>query len=367
MYQFNILPDDIRLIAATLFAFVIGWTFRKQLFLIAVRNKFFARTSKRSSHVGAVPTVGGCLIFLSFLCSFLLFVQVGAIPSFQYVLLGAMITFFIGFYDDLANISPLKKLFGEIVAVSLLVFGGNYFFTDMHGLFGANTIPPSLGIIITLIVFIGVINAMNLIDGVNGLASGITMMDCGIFGLWFYMEGDVELAVLCGILIGSIAPFFIYNVFGTRSKMFMGDSGSLVIGFFLAYLIVQFCESDIYTSDEFAKSAPGVAFSIMSIPILDTVRLMGYRWMRGKSPFSPDKNHMHHKLLTIFKGKHTKVTVTMLLFNLLFFAIAILGRQLRNEVIILIDIVVFALIFYLVNRQATKIEKRQSQIMNMAV
>ncbi|MDD4848706.1 MAG: MraY family glycosyltransferase [Bacteroidales bacterium] len=313
MYQFNILPDEIRLIAATIFAFAIGWTFRKQLFLIAVRNKFFARTSRRSSHSGHVPAVGGCLIFLSFICSFLLFSQVGKVPSFQYALLGSMITFFIGFYDDLTNISPIKKLFGEIVAVALLVFGGNYFFTDLHGLFGADIIPPSLGIALTFITFIGLINAMNLIDGVNGLASGIMMMDCFAFGAWFYYKGNIEHAILCGILIGAIAPFFIYNVFGQRSKMFMGDSGSLVIGFLLSFLVIQFCETQLDGNKMPLRiSAPGISFSIMALPVLDTIRLMAFRWMQGKSPFFPDKNHMHHKLLTNFINNHIKVTATML-------------------------------------------------------
>lgn len=367
MYQFNILPDLIRLIAATIFAFAIGWTFRKQLFLIAVRNKFFARTSRRSSHTGHVPAIGGCLIFLSFICSFLLFSQIGKVPSFQYALLGAMITFFIGFYDDLTNISPLKKLFGEIVAVALLVFGGNYFFTDMHGLFGAEIIPPTLGIALTFVVFIGLINAMNLIDGVNGLASGIMMMDCTAFGAWFYMIGSIEHAILCGILVGSIAPFFIYNVFGTRSKMFMGDSGSLVIGFLLSFLVVQFCETDITNKATFQIAAPGAAFSILSIPVLDTIRLMGYRWMHGKSPFFPDKNHMHHKLLTIFDGNHLKVTATMLLFNLLFIGIALLCKNLHNETIIVADILLFSLIFYLGNRKASKIEKAKDAQLNMAI
>lgn len=368
MYRFNLLPDEIRLIAATIFAFAIGWTFRKQLFLIAVRNKFFARTSRRSSHSGHIPTVGGCLIYLSFICSFLLFSRVGEIPSFQYAILGSMITFFIGFYDDLINISPLKKLFGEIVAVALLVFGGNYFFTDIHGLFGANIIPSSLGIALTFIAFIGIINAMNLIDGINGLASGIMMMDCMAFGTWFFLEGEIELAILCGILIGAIAPFFVYNVFGTRSKMFMGDSGSLTIGFLLAFLIVQFCETDLLTNGNgFQIAAPGAAFSILAIPVLDTIRLMGYRWMRGKSPFFPDKNHMHHKLLTIFNGNHLKVTSMMLFFNLLFIAIAVLDRRLHNETIIVSDILLFSLIFYLVNRKAKKIEQKKDTKQNTAI
>lgn len=369
MYQFNILPDAIRLIAATIFAFAIGWTFRKQLFLIAVRNKFFARTSRRSSHQGHIPTVGGCIIFLSFICSFLLFSQLGKVPSFQYALLGSMITFFVGFYDDLTNISPLKKLFGEIVAVALLVFGGNFFFSNMHGLFGAQIIPPTLGIALTFIIFIGLINAMNLIDGVNGLASGIMMMDCMAFGTWFYLIGMNEMAILCGILIGSIAPFYVYNVFGTRSKMFMGDSGSLVIGFLLSYIVIQFCETDLLSnsSNHLQIAAPGAAFSIMAIPVLDTIRLMGFRWMHGKSPFFPDKNHMHHKLLLIYNGNHIKVSSTMLLFNLLFIGIAVLCRNFHNETIIAIDIILFSIIFYFVNRKAGQVEKKNDQQLNMAI
>lgn len=368
MYQFNLLPDLIRLIAGGLFAFAIGWTFRKQLFLIAVRNKFFAKTSCRSSHSGRIPIIGGCLIFLSFVCSFLLFSQMGKDLSLQYVLLGALTIFVIGFYDDLTNISPLKKLFGEIVAVTLLIFGGNFFFTNLNGLFGAYILPPSLGIALTFLVFIGLINAINLIDGINGLASGIAMIDCTTFGFLFYINQEIELAIICGILLGSIAPFFIYNVFSTRSKMFMGDSGSLLIGFLLAFFVVQFCNKLAIPEGSTAIVAtPGAAFSILALPVLDTIRLMGFRWMHGKSPFFPDKNHLHHKILIIFKGNHFKVTLIMLLINLMFIAIAFLYKYISSEFIILIDIVLFSLIFYLINRTAKKIEEKKDKELNLAI
>lgn len=355
--MFSFLSDDFRLVLATLLALLIGWNVRVPVFRMAIRKSFVDKSNKRSSHKGSVPNIGGIIVFIAFLCSFLLFVRFPLVPEFQYLFLGAMLIFMVGIYDDLLEISPRKKLKGEIIGVFVLIVGGSFYLTNLHGLFGLEAISPWIGIPITFIGLLGLINAINLIDGIDGLSSGIVLMDCLFFGCWFYFCGYVEYTLLSAILCASLIPFFIINFFGIRTKMFMGDSGALVVGFLLGALAIKFCEKDVATEGVcMMKAAPAVVFSVLAIPVLDTLRLFASRWMRGQSPFAPDKRHLHHKLLIIYDGVHKKATFTILGLNLVFIVLGIVGRNWPNEVLIICAIVLFSLMFYWIDRKS-KIKK----------
>lgn len=155
---------------------------------------------------------------------------------------------------------------------------------------------------------------------------------------------------MCGVLSASIVPFFFVNLFGKRSKMFMGDSGALMVGFLLGVMAIKFCEVDVAVRGTFSVSAaPGVVFSALAIPILDTLRLFVARSLRGASPFSPDRRHFHHKLLIIYDGVHRKATFTILILNLGFILFGLCGRNWPNEVLVVADIVLFSLMFYIVD------------------
>lgn len=351
----SLLSDDWRLILSMLMALLIGWNIRVPVFKMAILKNFVDKPNMRSSHTGCVPNIGGIVVFLAFLCSFLLFAKFSADPEFQYVVLGAILIFLIGIYDDLLEISPRKKVKGEMLGVLVLIVGGGFYISDLHGLFGLYQISPWIGVPLTFIGLVGLINAINLIDGIDGLCSGIALMDCIFFGLWFYDCDHVEYALLCGVLSSSIVPFFFINLFGKRSKMFMGDSGALMVGFLLGVMVIKFCETDAYTQGICAvEAAPAVVFSVLAIPVLDTLRLFASRWMRGNSPFAPDKRHLHHKLLTIYGGVHRKATFTILGLNLIFILLGIIGRDWRNEVLIGSIILLFSLMFYIVDYMAKR-------------
>lgn len=341
-------------------ALLIGWNIRVPVFKMAILKNFVDKPNKRSSHTGCVPNIGGIVVFLAFLCSFLLFARFNATPEFQYVMLGAILIFLIGIYDDLLEISPRKKVKGEMLGVLVLIVGGGFYLDNLHGFLGLEQISPWIGIPLTFIGLVGLINAINLIDGIDGLCSGIALMDCIFFGLWFFGCGHVEYTLLCGVLSASILPFFFINLFGKRSKMFMGDSGALMVGFLLGVMAVKFCETDTYPKTIWLMSAaPGVVFSVLAIPVLDTLRLFASRWMRGNSPFSPDKRHLHHKLLIIFDGVHRKATFMILSLNLMFIVLGIAGRQWSNEVLVLCDLVLFSVMFYVIDLIAKrKVAKR---------
>lgn len=351
----SLLSDEWRLLLSMLLALLIGWNVRVPVFKMAILRNFVDKPNKRSSHTGCVPNIGGIVVFLAFLCSFLLFARFDIIREFQYIILGAILIFLIGIYDDLLEISPRKKVKGEMLGVLVLIVGGGFYISDLHGLFGLYEISPWIGIPLTFVGLVGLINAINLIDGIDGLCSGTALMDCIFFGVWFYSCGRIEYALLCGVLSASIVPFFFINLLGKRSKMFMGDSGALMVGFLLGVMAIKFCEVDIHMKGACAVgAAPGCVFSVLAIPIIDTLRLFVSRWMRGKSPFSPDKRHLHHKLLVIFNGVHRKATFTILFLNLMFILWGYLGRNLSNEVLIGGDIVLFTVIFYLINLLAKR-------------
>ena len=141
----------------------------------------------------------------------------------------------------------------------------------------------------------------------------------------------------------------------------MGDSGALMVGFLLGVMAIKFCEVDVHLGVTCAvKAAPAVVFSVLAIPVLDTLRLFASRWMRGKSPFAPDKRHFHHKLLVIYKGVHKKATFTLLFFNFLFVILGVIGRNWPNELLILVDIAFFIILFYVVNFVAKRIQAKKA-------
>ena len=351
----SLLSDNWRLVLSMVLALLIGWNIRVPVFKMAILKNFVDKPNKRSSHTGCVPSIGGIVVFLAFLCSFLLFVRFDSRPEFQYVLLGAILIFLVGIYDDLLEISPRKKVKGEMLGVLVLIVGGGFYLTNLHGFLSFYEISPWVGIPLTFVGLVGLINAINLIDGIDGLCSGMAMIDCIFFGIWFYYCGHIEYALMCGVLTAALIPFFLINLFGKRSKMFMGDSGALMVGFLLGVMAIRFCETDINLKGICAvEAAPGVVFSVLAIPVIDTLRLFASRWMRGKSPFAPDKRHLHHKLLTIYNGVHKKATFTILGLNLLFMAFAYIGRDWRNEILVGGDIVLFAVMFYIVDRLAKR-------------
>lgn len=351
----SLLSDNWRLVLSMLLALLIGWNIRIPVFKMAILKNFVDKPNKRSSHTGCIPNIGGIVVFLAFLSSFLLFARFDDITEFQYVVLGAILIFLVGIYDDLLEISPRKKVKGEMLGILVLIVGGGFYINHLYGFLGFHEISPWLGIPLTFIGLLGLINAINLIDGIDGLCSGIALMDCIFFGLWFYACDYIEYALLCGVLTASIVPFFFINLFGKRSKMFMGDSGALMVGFLLGVMAIKFCETDVYTQGIcMVKAAPAVVFSVLAIPVLDTLRLFASRCMRGNSPFAPDKRHLHHKLLTIYGGVHKKATFTILLLNLLFILLGIWGRNWPNEVVIGGDIVLFSFMFYVVDLLAKR-------------
>jgi UDP-N-acetylmuramyl pentapeptide phosphotransferase/UDP-N-acetylglucosamine-1-phosphate transferase len=201
----------------------------------------------------------------------------------------------------------------------------------LHGLLGIGELSAWISYPLSFFIYLLVINALNLVDGVDGLASGLGILICAFFGIYFQMINEIPLSLMGYAMIGALLIFFIYNVFGNSSKIFMGDSGSLVLGYIIYLFVVRFCEINVYKTEGMnpeyiMRSAPVVAICVLAIPLIDTLRVMISRMKKGRSPFTADKNHVHHLLLSIGL-KHKEVTFVLLFVNLVFIG---LGLLLRN-------------------------------------
>jgi UDP-N-acetylmuramyl pentapeptide phosphotransferase/UDP-N-acetylglucosamine-1-phosphate transferase len=213
-----------------------------------------------------------------------------------------------------------------------------------------------------------IINAFNLIDGIDGLASGLAMIASTAFGIWFFIAGNIQFAILSFALVGSLIGFFIYNVFGHRNKLFMGDTGSLIIGLVISALVVKFNEFNINISEYYAiKAAPAVSFAIIIVPLVDTLRVMTIRIFNKQSPFSPDNNHIHHRLLGLVSS-HLMVTLIILSINVLFIAFALYLNHLQINVnvqfilVLLAGIIVSLIPSVILKFKSADINKSSKQI-----
>ena len=296
---------------------------------IARARGLVVKPNKRTSHVGEIPNIGGIDILVSFALTYLLF-EFDRIEHSQFIFIGIFIIVLVGFVDDILDISPLQKIMGELLAGVALIGFADIRISSLCGFCGIGEIPTWLSYILSFFVLIVIINALNLIDGVDGLASGLGILFCLFFGVYFHLVGSIHWAILAYCLVGSLAVFFIYNVFGgSKRKIFMGDSGSLLLGYMVSAFVFVFCELNSYNlvpSQFEISAAPAVAICVLSIPLFDTLRVMGTRIKHHQSPFSPDRNHIHHLLLRTGLT-HLQTTCVLLSVELLFICLGILGRN----------------------------------------
>jgi len=290
---------------------------------VARAKRLFDIADERKVHIKTVPPLGGVAIFLGFILSTIIATDGYSFDALKYIVASVIMMFFIGLKDDLLVISARKKFIVQVFAAILLITLGQIRFTNLHGVFGIDEIYNLTGVFISLFVMLAIVNAFNLIDGIDGLASGLALMASVVFGVWFFLAGHIQFAIMSFALAGSLAGFFIFNVFGNKNKLFMGDTGSLVIGLVISTLVIKFNEFNIVKTIPFAIGAsPVVAFAALSIPLIDTLRVITIRIMQRKSPFSPDRNHTHHRLLELIPS-HFKVTVILVAVNAAMVGIAL--------------------------------------------
>lgn len=321
-----------------LVSFLFGWIAMPVVIRIAKAKGFVVRPNKRMSHTGEVPNIGGLNICFSFILTYLFF-EFEQMNHNQFFMIGLFAIMVIGFIDDILVLTPLSKLLGETLAGIALIGFADIRITHLHGIFGINEIGIIPSYLISLFILIAIINAVNLIDGIDGLASGLGILYCLFFAIYFGLVGEAGWSFIGIGMIGSLAVFFIYNVFGNRDKIFMGDSGSLLLGYLLTAFVFRFCEINALESipAQFHMSAaPAVAICVLTVPIFDTIRVSITRIKKGLSPFQPDKNHIHHLLLRTGLS-HIQTTCILLFVSLLFIALGIVGRNWNLWLLLIVD------------------------------
>lgn len=244
-----------------------------------------------------VPVLGGVGVFFGLMFS--LSVAGYYIPemSIQFELIIAMlIMLYTGVGDDILSLSPRLRFGLQIFTVCLMMFLGGIYIDDFHGLWGVYKLPQVIAIALTLVSCVGIINSINLIDGVDGLCSGYGMFASILFAICFLRMGDVSYVVLAFAVFGALIPFMLHNMFGHRYKMFMGDGGSLVLGFICALFVMRVIQSGY---DVVTGSTISFTLAVLAVPVFDTLRVMTARMLQRRSPFSPDKTHLHHMFIAL--------------------------------------------------------------------
>ena len=307
-------------------SFVITFLAIPVIIRIAEEKKLFDIPDDRKLHKKPIASLGGIGIFSGFILACLLSISNNLNPEFQYYFASAMVVFFLGLKDDIIVLSATKKFIGQLTAAAILVHLANVRITSMHGLFGMEELPHLFSLALSYVTIILVINAFNLIDGVDGLAGMLGLLTTSVFGTYFFLVGMPAYALLSFAMGGSLLAFLIFNY--NPAKIFMGDCGSLLLGLINSILVIKFIAvADSATVSVPIESAVAVGISILILPLLDTIRVFSIRIFRGRSPFSPDRNHIHHLLLD--RGlNHKHVTLFCLLLNIVFITLAYFGRNL---------------------------------------
>jgi UDP-GlcNAc:undecaprenyl-phosphate GlcNAc-1-phosphate transferase len=319
-------------------SFVICYFSIPAIITIAKLKKLYDLPEQRKVHLNPIASLGGVGIFASIALTALLTISFSKNPEFQYILAAAFIMFFLGIKDDILVISPVKKLLGQVLSSILLVSSGGVQIKNMHGFMGIQELHPVVSFIFSFFTIIVFINAFNLIDGVDGLASSLGIMASILLGAYFSWAGSPAYAVLSFCMAGSLVAFILYNF--QPAKIFMGDTGSLTIGLISAVLVVKFINLAPVNPQFQIKGVPALAFSLVFIPLMDTFRVFALRIIKGRSPFSADRNHVHHYMLD--KGlSHRQITLILVGSNLGLIVLCYLSMNLGATLLILISAIVY--------------------------
>ncbi len=291
----------------------------------------------RRLHQTRIPTIGGIIIFAGVLFSYFFWfpfptgeentmgheVLTSALRDLKFLVSSIILLFFVGIKDDIIGTAPDKKMVVHLFVAFILVMVGDIRITSMHGLFGVGEIPYIGSVLLSVFAYIVIVNAFNLIDGVDGLAAGIGMINALIFGTWFYLAGNLPLALLSCVLAGALLGFLVFNF--SPAKVFMGDSGSLTIGLVISFLAIRAIGHDTAQLPASIKAVPTPIFAmgVLAYPLIDTLRVFFIRAIKGQSPFTGDNNHIHHRLLAL-GFKHRKVVLLLYSFNVVVVSIILI-------------------------------------------
>ncbi len=294
------------------------WLIYRYVHQIAVMKNIVDCPDARKLQKEPVPVLGGLSVFIGIIVA-LLVCQIFFGTSGLFSLMGLMVIMLcVGTVDDILTLSPTARFLTEVAIMLAYIFSSGASINDFHGLWGIETISPYVSVPLTVLAGVGIINAINMIDGVDGLMSGYGIVIMSVFGIFFYIVKDSNMALTAFITAGALIPFFFRNVFGKKSKMFLGDGGSLMIGTMFSVFVVTILRSGSPSSHNVPEAFGLVPFTlaVLSVPVFDCLRVMAIRIRDKKSPFSPDRTHLHHMFIGL-GFSHLGTTVSIIALNLL--------------------------------------------------
>ncbi|AYL97229.1 MraY family glycosyltransferase [Mucilaginibacter celer] len=289
----------------------------------------------RKQHDHGIPRLGGVAIFVSFTITALLFSIIDKSLPLSFLLTACIILFAMGLKDDLSGVNSSTKFLIQFVVAAILVIPGNIRITSMYGIFNISTLPYIPSVILSVLGIMLIINAFNLIDGIDGLAAttGI-IVNSAFAALFIYME-QYELAAISLAMVGAIAGFLRYNI--TPAKIFMGDTGALLIGLLSAVMAIKFMELSKVSAGKlpFTFTAPALTIAILIGPVFDTLRVFTLRILKGKSPFEADRNHIHHRILQLGLT-HLQTTMILAGINIVSIVVVLTLTEVSNSLLIVL-------------------------------
>jgi UDP-GlcNAc:undecaprenyl-phosphate/decaprenyl-phosphate GlcNAc-1-phosphate transferase len=298
IFENLIIDKNLQLLISMTFSLLVTWRSIPVIINICNLKGLMVDPIKRSSHETPTPTFGGVAIFAGTMIGYMIWNFGDEGFLLHKVFLGLVVLFFLGIKDDLFALDAFKKLASQVLVAVLVVVGSDLRITSFFGIFGIQELPYLVSTLFTIFLFVALINSFNLIDGIDGLSGGIGMISSGGFGLWFAMNQQWSLACLGFSLSASLLGFLRYN-FSSTNKIFMGDTGSLIVGYLISVLAIQFVQFNVFNNNPNSvyRNAPVIAIILLFVPIFDTIRVFGLRIIKGKSPFNADRLHLHHLLV----------------------------------------------------------------------
>lgn len=344
-------------------AFGITWFTIPSIVAIAKLKNLCAVPNTRTAHNTIIPNLGGIAIFIAFTLSTVIFAGDYFHFELKYIIAGLIIVFFVGIKDDILVIAPMKKLAGQIFAAGIIAVLADIRINNLYGLFQIHQLPYIISIGLTVFVYIVIINGFNLIDGIDGLASGIGIVTTTVFGIWFWIVGNKGYTILSFSFVGTLMAFFYFNVYDKKNKIFLGDTGSLLLGFIVSVLACRFLEYELLAKGTaHIDSAPTVVFGILIIPLFDSLRVFILRLLGGKSPFKADRQHLHHYLLRI-GCNHKQATATLISVNIFFIALSFLLSGIGIIFLMTVILTIACAMSYLLVKLS--IRKRKAKVNSM--
>ena len=338
----KVFDTEYSFIFAFLTSLIITFLATPKVISFADRYRLSDVPGKRSSHKRSVPVFGGLAIFSGVIFSMFFW---GKLADVQFIVLSFIVVFFVGVIDDLLSLTPFKKLFGQIIAILIVIYLSELRIDSMHGVLGIYDLPNILASLFTIFVVVVITNAFNLIDGVDGLASGIGLISSFCFGFIAVLMSQLEMAIIAFSLMGALFGFMKYNF--NPARIFMGDSGSLLVGMILSVLAINNIRHGlVFENFGLPNKGPLMAIVFLAVPLFDAFRVFIVRIIKGKHPLYPGREHIHHVLLDLgFGHKGAAITLFFVSFLLVVSAYFLLTLNINLGIFIL---AIFAFIILLI-------------------